>query len=1494
MIYTTSRSFLPVFACIFWGLLYSSNGYSQTAAVDVYFQDFHTAEVTHVEVSNDGNWFFSADRTGKVLMWNANDFTVYKTLTEGYGAPINSMRLNPAGDRLIYSMGQGGRPQTGKAGRYRELWFTLRYNFSDAGSADTLYSIPLFASDGELPGKVPAVIDIQGYSSDRHLIYTIYGEQPYLAVYNDGELMYQHPVSYSAGHVAYHEDKKLFALAAAHEEQPDGGIQNRYKLEIRSSDRFDVMTERDFGNHPIVDLRFHPQDEQLFVVAHDTEREAVVVYVYDVNTFNEIDRGVFEYQNRNRTLSAEVTAADISFDNGVRILVTNRYSESFLIRYDAGEGFSHSVVKEEEGGWRSYLSGAYLPLQDRLVLFEGAGFHESPEMVVYDVQRNRFLDRFYRQALPKAIGEFLPDDSWLITNRPDLRSFETFFKYYPSGSIMNRFSRNSFTDYMELHHQLRVVQSGMPVDRTTGEMAFLAVDPKTSVSSFYLYDLIEGDIQRHASAMDSYTNLQQFRSQSGRILLANHETPAGYAIARRDSVKTIDGDFLQAHLSLDGEYLITYSKEQEVRLIRLDTGNVVFTHSIDEQLFRITIHPIEGDGFWLSYSWFDGGQKNRTLVLTKEEGNRHTITQPENSDFFLEDFSYANGMFAALEGNYGMVFLSNEQFLQLEAGLRPSKVSLNSDGSRLMVSLNDGTIRIYDTERLDELARMIHPGRQDQLIIQSDGYYSSNTDAGRWLAARTPQGDPLPFYIAEPLNRPDKVIHSLGSPKPEMVEMLERAAVLRRARSAVQSALQQTESVPEIVSVLLDGGLHTSVSTQKELPVTLRLYDESSHIISLRVTLNGVPVQPELSGMPVSPGTPSEVSFKLPLVNGENVIQFQAYNSDGTSSFIRERTVEFASEQKPDLYLLAVGVSEYSDEALNLTFADKDAWDMALLFGDSASVDLTAYKDTFYGNRYAVYNHLSRGEFDVMNVSHHSDLRDENLFQADIGGRFWIEREWGEKDLFWMWDFENLTRRELHLPGFTDRSWSPLRELLIPDPAGKETIYVDTLNRLTLVDNESFSVVKHPLGEYEFDDLFAYKPGRFIGQLSRSAMNALETEKPFYRVEITDDSLTITGLEIESDGFSSLKAVSSDGETLLVETLSDLKIVYVNDSGLERRLTGFKRTGFDQTFAFSEDNKTVKGLRKRRGGENQQDAWVLYERPLNRAETDSTVFPALSRYHGVNIHGGELTRLESSPPPARFQSFFDSDRLDVIHRITPESFENTYTRVLTNRFATAENVKHEMNTFLKRAGPDDQIIVFLAGHGVLDSDYTYYFAPTDMDFDDPQSSGIAYDDIVSAISSSASTRRLLLMDTCHAGEVYDMQTAAGDANRFHTESARTIISGQQDLYVDSPADIMSLLFDQTGSENGITVLAASGGAEVAYESTECADLNNGAFTSSIIDYITGRFGPFYSGMEERERFSLPLGGSFIEEVNNQVMRLTCNRQIPNTREINRLSDIRLW
>lgn len=140
-----------------------------------------------------------------------------------------------------------------------------------------------------------------------------------------------------------------------------------------------------------------------------------------------------------------------------------------------------------------------------------------------------------------------------------------------------------------------------------------------------------------------------------------------------------------------------------------------------------------------------------------------------------------------------------------------------------------------------------------------------------------------------------------------------------------------------------------------------------------------------------------------------------------------------------------------------------------------------------------------------------------------------------------------------------------------------------------------------------------------------------------------------------------------------------------------------------------------------------------------------------------------------------------------------------------------KNNFNKISDFLSTAQENDNIIFFISGHALRNKS-KYYFCASNSKTDNILSTGITYDDIDSLLANTKSRNRLLILNTCYSGEVYD-------ANNLKEIDA---------------INLMRDVFEDLKLTNGTTVISASEGTNKYYESNT---KKNGAITLAILNLI---------------------------------------------------------
>ncbi len=242
---------------------------------------------------------------------------------------------------------------------------------------------------------------------------------------------------------------------------------------------------------------------------------------------------------------------------------------------------------------------------------------------------------------------------------------------------------------------------------------------------------------------------------------------------------------------------------------------------------------------------------------------------------------------------------------------------------------------------------------------------------------------------------------------------------------------------------------------------------------------------------------------------------------------------------------------------------------------------------------------------------------------------------------------------------------------------------------------------------------------------------------------------------------------------------------------------------------------------------------------------------------------------------------------------TNKSFKNVFNKTFTNGQVTKENLQ-TIKDFLKQAKINDMVIVFVAGHGVLDEDFNYYFAAHDMDFAKPSLKGIPYELVESIVDNIKALRKLLFIDTCHSGEFEKDEVEKTDELK-DTEKGSDIIfrSGagvdikekdKSGLGLQSTNELTKNLFTDLRKGTGATVISSSGGTEYAIEGE---NWKNGLFTYCLLRGLTER----EADLNNDKKINISELQTYIQK---EVSTISNGAQTPTSRFVNTQLDYRIW
>jgi len=179
--------------------------------------------------------------------------------------------------------------------------------------------------------------------------------------------------------------------------------------------------------------------------------------------------------------------------------------------------------------------------------------------------------------------------------------------------------------------------------------------------------------------------------------------------------------------------------------------------------------------------------------------------------------------------------------------------------------------------------------------------------------------------------------------------------------------------------------------------------------------------------------------------------------------------------------------------------------------------------------------------------------------------------------------------------------------------------------------------------------------------------------------------------------------------------------------------------------------------------------------------------------------------------------FADDDAKTFARTLLKLGWSKSHIKLITNEKATQRNIMIKLESWLTKAGPNDQIILFWAGHGFPDPEdpEKVYFACYDTDISIP-ATGYRMDKVRTALEERRTKNVIVLADTCHAGKL--------------------ITRGERGI------SIVPNIKKKNIPKGWVFMV----GADTDRQAVEHSSWSNGAFTHSLIKGLSGKADGFQS------------------------------------------------
>jgi hypothetical protein len=1339
--------------------------------ISIGIKDNHFGKVTSCLLTKDEKNIITSDETGKIILFDANNFEYVKTIRKSSGIPVNSMRLIKNDSLLLISQ---------------------KYKYSD-GTTDSIIGIRLYDNKIVLKNK-------ESFSFLGNTKKDLFIVNHKLNYGCSIEIIKNNFTSF----YTFNSQENIDILEISNDQKKILYVERDY-VSQKNIILKDITTDAIIKQIPVKEktevlhLLFDADLVSFYVLCFLEEENKIEIFKFKNDTL--WNNSVFTFPYRGFSSYTLVTATATNNDQNIVLSNHSLNSNPILVRKKADKFSAMEIALTV-----SPNIALQIPSKEEIVCYQNfnSNFTNAVSFNVYNTNKNETIGEFPKTIKGISKGYFLPNDNWMIIGENN--GFIESIKYFNAGTFNNRYAKLNIKDYIALKHNVENISNKYLMEKVSGYQIFYGREKDKVVDGkyqYYKYDLINDKVTPLYEEQKSYFNILDYNDKTKSLLLSENDAPSKIIVINPTKNIELTENYKTAKFSKTGDYLLTINSNDIAEIRNLSNNEIIYSQQLEKGDFDV---KIAGDsGFIISISLNRATNKNCSSQSIALDIIDNKVTSKVHDCAIISDISVMNDSVALIINN--QIISVKDKTLFFDASESPLSVSFNSDATKSMVSFKTGIIKIYDANTLKELGSMIHPDKESHIFLDNIGHYFSNIDAEQYLFAKLSNQKIALQKIENEAFKPEKIVSVFGKPNQDYLVALNKAIAIRNGSKITTDF----ESKPE-----------------------------------------GSNIQNEALG-------------------------------------------------KPNLYLISIGVSDYKQSNYNLTFADKDAKDMAQIYGKFDKNNTKDYKDKFFGDVYNLHEKKDKVISKIKKYLGNVYKTNGDFYLASAKENNWIEIN---HDKINLWDFNNQTSDSLVLPKDFELSSFSFDQQIYPSPDGTGFVIFGSNNKVFSysIKNKKISISAIP-EKAQSDNVALISKNEWLLFDYENSDNTkiiltyydIETGKKNKTKEFKLSSYKTNGITntetFQNYNLPRLRSVSPKGEYIVFDVNDAVYIIDTKENiPIPVKINIETKIAYGDVISISEDGKTFCVLKTNLEGIRYYSTVYSIDGKLieNLSFIDKD-----DKIKGFTIYDAKPQWIEMTAPLLD-ESWTESNDNKLLNTSQPFSFEKVFVSNLVNKEAESKTIKETLSRFFENCKKNDQVMIFLAGHGVLDKKNNYYFAPNDMDFTNVATNGISFDLLVNSLKNAPATNKLLLMDTCHSGNTLDeistaANTSSGQSNSDQRGSTGNATKNQNNFKV---SDIVNSLFENFLSTSGVTILSASSGSDVAYENKQ---LGNGAFTASYIKLLKSKL---YSGVVSRSKEdlekSISLTKEDISELFKQVMSTTNNKQVPDLREINEKSELKLW
>ena len=250
-------------------------------------------------------------------------------------------------------------------------------------------------------------------------------------------------------------------------------------------------------------------------------------------------------------------------------------------------------------------------------------------------------------------------------------------------------------------------------------------------------------------------------------------------------------------------------------------------------------------------------------------------------------------------------------------------VAVSPNGKLLASASDDQTVRLWNLETRENLLTIFHGSDGEWVAWNPSGYYTSSPNGDKMVGWQINRGvEKAADYIGA-----EQIRHHFYRP-----DIIDNTIKLRNAKQAIAQAKNTDFSLSELNTALppkfsiLNPENH-STTKNSQLQIIINLYDNQEPLENLVAYVNG-----SLVGKLRKWATSGKIdkkqqkSINLPLQPGSNKIRIVAKNRIGfTTQNLEINLKNRNTDNQGNLYLIAIGVSQYQNRSNSLKYPAADA-----------------------------------------------------------------------------------------------------------------------------------------------------------------------------------------------------------------------------------------------------------------------------------------------------------------------------------------------------------------------------------------------------------------------------------------------------------------------------------------------------------------------------------------------------------------------------------------